>query len=179
MSCCLHKTHLKLIHGTTFLAFNLSDLTQVSQYMLIMWWKINKCNIQAWEGVEEEEIYLSSRHTLRGTALQQHLLLEPYLPPQWLLLEVLPQVYRGRHRCSQQLEKAPLWQRHYKLFILVTHAAQAKSTKLFLHIFNMHIVNHTTLHISMKMKSHCKCICIYTYGHIWWTKIWTTCPFLF
>lgn len=38
--------------------------------------------------------YLSGWHALWGAALQQHLLLEAHLPPQRLLLEVLPQVWR-------------------------------------------------------------------------------------
>ena len=44
---------------------------------------------------QEGEIYLSSRHALWGATLQKYLLLESHLPPQRLLLEVLPQVYGG------------------------------------------------------------------------------------
>lgn len=64
------------------------------------------------EDEEEGEMYLCSRHALRGATLQEHLLLHSHLPPQRLLLKVLPQVYRGRHRCSQLVKLAVLQQRH-------------------------------------------------------------------
>lgn len=85
-------------------------------------------------------MYLSSGHALWGATLQQHLLLESHLPPQRLLLKVLPQVYSGRHRCSQQLVKAASRQQSDTLFILLTldvtkhthiysHTHQAKPQK--------------------------------------------------
>lgn len=41
--------------------------------------------------------YLGGGHALRGSTLQQHLLLQPHLPPQRLLLKVLSQVCRQQH----------------------------------------------------------------------------------
>lgn len=59
-----------------------------------------KCNPQSdskstKNGDEEDEMYLGGGHALWGATLQKQLLLESHLPPQRLLLKVLPQVCRG------------------------------------------------------------------------------------
>lgn len=118
-------------------------------------------------GDKDRDVYLSSRHALRGPTLQQHLLLEPHLPPQGFLLKVLPQIYRGRHTWSLQLLKvAPplpdsrltccLSQWHWLPHSYTENSRYAKSQNAFVTVshfsqhslINMQCVNHPVPHIS-------------------------------
>lgn len=85
------------------------------------------------------ETYLSGGHALRGATLQQHLLLEPHLPPQWLLLEVLPQVYR-REVTQMQSALTEGWPRHSgdTLFILVSLVVMRTHTNSDTHSHTYH-----------------------------------------